>query len=223
MIGAGDRTRRAAADVSIDVAPEVALNAFRQALQMGAPEKSPLEELSDEGFDVLCFLTGQRADNFGFSFEQAMAWKDWEIERHRGTVPWLFPLVTRSRMNPSAPMPSRQDFEVLAANYQVRVNVREAFLLMLRFYGFKWRDDCVERAEGWRNGFATWVVAPSIHDLFISRVLGALTLFGLKDEAMEFLRAAEIELKAYRGVDANRPLWHWRLAVGLRNPGLAPQ
>ena len=33
-----------------------------------------------------------------------------------------------------------------------RGKVREAFLLMLRFYGFEWRDGCVERAEGWRNG-----------------------------------------------------------------------
>jgi diguanylate cyclase (GGDEF)-like protein len=218
MIGAGERTRRTAADVSIDVAPEIALKAFAHALQAGAPERTPNEELSDDGFDVLCFLTGQRTDNFGFSFEQAMAWKNWEIERHLGTLPWLFPLPTRSKVNPDAPMPSRQDFQALAASDQVRDKVREAFLLMLRFYGFEWRDGCVERSGGWRNGFATWVVTPSHHDLFISRILGALTLFGLKDEAMAFLRAAEIELKQYRGEGAYGPLWHWRLAVGLKGP-----
>jgi hypothetical protein len=90
---------------------------------------------------------------------------------------------------------------------------------MLRFYGFEWRDGSVKRSEGWRNGFATWVVTPSHHDLFISRVLGSLTLFGLKGEAMALLRAAEIELKEYRGEDACGPLWHWRLAVGQRGPG----
>jgi hypothetical protein len=69
------------------------------------------------------------------------------------------------------------------------------------------------RSLEWRKGFAIWVFAPPHHDLFISHVLGALTLFRLRDEAIAFLKAAEVELKAYRGPGASGPLWHWRLAV----------
>jgi hypothetical protein len=116
-------------------------------------------------------------------------------------------------MNPVAPMPSRRDFEFLSADERARERVRMAFLLMLRFYGFEWREGQVVRSLEWRKGFATWVFAPSHHDLFISRVLGALTLFRLRDEALAFLKAAEVELKAYRGASASGPLWHWRLAV----------
>ncbi|MES2992311.1 MAG: diguanylate cyclase [Pseudomonadota bacterium] len=213
MLGTGERTRRSAADVVIDAPLESALAQLGQALQSAARGEAAEAELTDDCFDVLCFLTGQRTDNFGFSFEQAMTWKDWEIERHLGTIPWIFPLTTVSKMNPDAPMPSRADFEFLAGDERVRSKVHEAYLRMLGFYGFEWRAGKVHRSPSWQNGFATWVVTPSHHDLFISRILASLRLFGLRSEALAFLEAVEIEVREYRGGNAQQPLWHWRLAV----------
>ena len=68
-------------------------------------------------------------------------------------------------------------------------------------------------AERWREGFASWALSASHHDLFLSRILGALTLCGLVEEARAFLQALEREVHEYRGSHASLPLHHWRLAL----------
>ena len=212
-LGSSSHERNGVVDISLAAAPEVVAGALSQALDE-PPTSTPSDsELSEDGFAVLCFLTGHRADNSGIALDVAIRWKDWEITTHQATIPWMFPLPTRSSMNPHAPMPSRRDFEILAANDQVRSGMKKAFGLMLRFYGFDWQDGQVSKAEGWRTGFAQWAVTFSHHDLFISRILGALRLMGLQEESQQFLRALEVEVRQYRGYDSNQPLWHWRLAV----------
>ena len=49
--------------------------------------------------------------------------------------------------------------------------------------------------------------------VFLSRILGALTLCGLVEEARAFLQALEREVHEYRGSHASLPLHHWRLAL----------
>jgi len=213
MLGSGEATRRGAADITLAAAPELVLRLLIEQLTEVRSAGSALGELSAAGLEVLCFLTGLAEDNLGVTLEQALGWKHWEIESHLGTLPWIFPLPTRSQMNSAAPIPTRADYKLLAADEHVRKAMRQAFLMMLRFYGFDWRDGCVEKAVDWRRGFASWAVAPCHHDLFISRILRALTLCGLKAEAETFLGALEAEVHQYRGEGAGVPLGHWRLAV----------
>jgi len=213
MLGSGKRARRGLADVVIAAPAEDAAVLLSATLSQPGANATQLAGLSDAGFELYSFLCGQRADNFGVTLEQALRWRNWEIEQHRGTLPWIFPLPTPSRANPETPTPARGDFALLAADEQVRGAVRQAFLLMLRFYGFEWRDDGVVRAEDWRNGFASWAIAATHHDLFISRILGALHLLGLGAEARAFLRVLETEVAQFRRRDAHAPLGHWRMAV----------
>lgn len=120
-------------------------------------------------------------------------------------------------------MPSRQDFEALARDVNVRSGMQQAFLTMLRFYGFEWRDGGVTKAYSWRKGSAIWAVAHSYHDLLISRILASLTLIELKEEAVQFLIALEVEAMQYRGDDAREALWHWRNAVNGNAVGGRPR
>jgi diguanylate cyclase len=222
MLGSENRTRRNVDGLSIPASPPVVAKVLASALDEAPATADAGSELTPEGFKALCFLSRLGADDAGVTLEQAVGWMDWEIATRLGVVPWMFPLLTQSRMNPVAPTPSLQDYGMLAAEEQVRAGMRKAFLRMLSFYGFEWRDGAVERAEGWRNGFASWAVRASHHDLFISRILGALTLMGLRDEAMQFLKRLEPEVKQYRGVHASAPLRHWRLAVrGVTSPATA--
>lgn len=214
----GGGTRLSATDVSIVAPVETIAAMLAQAMDEPPAEASANDRLSEGGLAMFEFLTEQRTDNFGVTLSEVLAWKDWEVATCLGAVPWMFPLTTRSAMNPEAPMPTQHDFETLAGDARVRSGMRKAFVLMLRFYGFGWRDGRVARAESWRNGFAIWAIMPSHHDLFISRILGALTLTGLKDEAVAFLDALEVELQQYRG-GAHGALWHWRLAVHGRPSG----
>lgn len=213
MLGHGQATRRGVADITVPTAPELALRVLIEQLSNGAGDGSAPSELSADGLQALCFLTGHAEDNLGTTLQQALGWKHWEIERHLGTLPWIFPLPTRSTMNPAAPMPTRADFKQLAADEHVRKSMREAFLMMLRFYGFEWRDGSVEKALDWRRGFASWAVSHSHHDLFISRILRAMALTGLKADAEAWLRALDCEVLQYRGNKGKVPLSHWRLAV----------
>jgi hypothetical protein len=213
MLGSGEATRRGAADLTLSAAPEFVLRLLIEQLSEVRSAGSAPGELSAAGLEVLCFLTGLAEDNLGVTLEQALGWKHWEIESHLGTLPWIFPLPTRSQMNSAAPIPTRADFKLLAADEHVRKAMRQAFLMMLRFYGFDWRDGCVEKAVDWRRGYASWAVAPCHHDLFISRILRAMTLSGLKAEADAWLRALDAEVLQYRGEEAKVPLSHWQLAV----------
>ena len=213
MIGTGRRTRRGVADVSIDFEPSVILDLFRKALDEAGAVNASAGALTPAGFKLLGFLAGQGTDERGTTLEQALGWSNWEIECRLGVLPWMFPLLTRSRMNPLSAVPTRADVRVLAGDAGTRQGMRRAFLRLLRFYGFEWQDGRVARAERWREGFATWALAASHHDLFISRILGALTLCGLKEEAQAFLDALEREVHEYRGSDAGTPLHHWRLAL----------
>jgi diguanylate cyclase (GGDEF)-like protein len=213
MLGAGSRTRRGMADVSIAASPDAAVRLLAASLEELPVSDSDGSELSGEGFEAMCFLSGQCADNFGVTLDHALAWTSWEIESHLGTLPWMFPLLTRSTVNAEAPMPTKADFAVLAKDEHVRDGMRRAFHVMLRHYGFQWLNGRVEKAQEWRHGFASWVVTASHHDLFISRILGALTLCGLREEAKAFLEILEFEVKHYRYDEARIPLKHWRLAV----------
>ena len=217
VLGSERHAWGAIADVSIAAQPEVVLSVLLQNLREPPAEVAadvPVEHLlSDDGFAVFCYLTGQRADANGFTIEQALQWKDWELATHLRTLPWMFPLTTRSSIDPGAPVPSRHDGRVLAAQPPVRAGMAAALALMLRFYGFEQRDGQVLPAPGWRQGFATWALGATHHDLFISRILGALSLVGMQAEARQVLAAFETAVKHYRGPDADGPLRHWRRAA----------
>lgn len=212
-IGTGSGVNRECADATLRVDSAVVLKILTEALDEAAPVDDAVSRLTPAGFDVLCFLTGQCADNGGSTLEQALGWSNWEIEHRLAIMPWMFPLHTPSRVNPSAPVPKRDDFAVLASDEGLRGGMRRAFMRMLNFYGFEWRDGQVQQSGGWREGFATWALDPGPHDLFFSRILGALTLCGLRVEAVALLDALEKNVRHYRAAGTEVPLSFWRLAV----------
>jgi diguanylate cyclase (GGDEF)-like protein len=213
MLGSGSRTHRGVAEVSVPASPEFVLNALSEALAEPGDGVVAGSALSADGFAMLAFLSGHGTDSHGNSLDQVLKWSNYEIATRLATVPWMFPSLTRSQMNPEAPIPTRDDFREFAKDEHVRSGVRKAFLMMLRFYGFHWTDGRVEKGPSWQQGFATWALQPSAHDLFISRVLGSAILLGLEAEARAFLQALEPEVVRYRGDGAAGPLGHWRLAV----------
>lgn len=169
--------------------------------------------LSDDGFAAMCYLAGHGTDHLGRTLEQTLSWVNWEIERQFDSTQWQFPLMTTSNICPEAPVPTRQDFELLAADKSVVTGMRRAFERMLKFYGFEWQAGEVRKALDWEDRFAYWAPVPSHNDLRISRILGAMALCGLQSEATGFLAALEVEVLHYRREAAVRPLTFWRQAA----------
>jgi len=215
VLGAAPRVDHNLADVWIAHDAAAVLKVL--AARLGEVSQAAVADLplTDAGFEVLCFLTGQGTDSNSHTLDQAMGWSDWELERNLRTLPWMFPLSTRSRMAPEAPMPTAEDFELLAGHAQVRAGMERAFLRMLRFYGFAESAGKVSKAEYWQVGFANWALRFSHHDLCISRLLGSLTNCGLGDRAKAFLGALEPEVLHYRGGAATEPLRFWRQALDV--------
>jgi len=52
MIGSGERTRKAAADVAISASPDFVIKALSQALEEGASSGASEAVLSDDGFAI---------------------------------------------------------------------------------------------------------------------------------------------------------------------------
>lgn len=213
VLGRQAQDWRGAAHACIAAPPQDVIENLALKLDDAGPAAATRPLLSEAGFEFYAFLTGLRADDRGHTLDAVLAWKDWELATQLRCLPWLFPLLTESMVNPAAPMPSRQDFQRLAADEQACAAMRRGFERVLRYYGFEWQAGAVVHSEDWRMGFATWATAPSHHDRFISRILGALALMGLREEAMAMLKAVEEAALHYRGEEAHGPLWHWRQAV----------
>lgn len=221
MLGSSRRARNAVADVMLPGPAETVIRQLIAQLRQPVPVGAAGHDLSDAGFAALCYLTGQSTDHRGRTLKETLGWANWEIERQFDVTQWQFPLPTPSAVCPDAPTPSPDDFALLATEEAVRDGVRQAFVRMLAFYGFAWRDGDVVRAVGWREGFAGWATAAGPNDLRISRMLGALALLGLVAEAQAFFAAVEAGVRAYRGGQADRPIRFWRDAARIRPPATA--
>jgi diguanylate cyclase (GGDEF)-like protein len=209
---------RMAADVMITHDPASVLKVFGENLAAPELDDDGSSELSDAGLASVCFLTGQGTDSRGVTLEQALAWSDWELGSQTTIIPWLFPLASPSRSDPLSPVPTRNDFARMAEDPGVRDGMHKAFVRMLRFYGFAWNDGQVQRLPNWREGFANWVSEANAHDLYLSRILGALTLCGLRPQAEALLLELEHAVLEFRRGGSSRALHHWQLAVGLGAP-----
>lgn len=96
----------------VQTEPAVTIDAIVEALRADGSGDDIAEDLTDAGADALCFLSGIGADHRGTTLEQVLHWSDVELAGRPDVQPWLFPLTTRSRVNPGAPQPTRADFEV---------------------------------------------------------------------------------------------------------------
>jgi diguanylate cyclase (GGDEF)-like protein len=210
VVGSKAAGGRLGADLCLGGDPAEALARLAEALQAGDQSAS----LTDAGFLIWSILRGEGSTRGGHRLSDLQAWSNWEILNRQYVVPWFFPLTTTSRMDSSAPVPNAEDFRQLAADERARDGMRQAFRRMLRFYGFEWRDGQVVRAHGFAENFSMWVGVTTHHDLFLSRILGALRLCGLTEDARAFLATLEKEVGQFRGAPASVPLGHWRAAVG---------
>jgi len=214
MLGAATSTAgSSSADIALQGSAEGLVQSLVLALRTPTLHGSAAPSLSDDGFSALCYLSGHGTDHKGRTLEQTLAWADWEVEHQFDSLQWQFPLLTTSGVCPDAPVLTPGDFAILAANDDFREGLRRAFVRMLAFYGFEWRAGRVERAGRWTERMAAWTSIPGHNDLRISRILGALTLGGMREEARSFLGVLEAEVPRYRRDEGRRPLSFWRAAV----------
>jgi hypothetical protein len=147
---------------------------------------------------VRSFLAGTGTDNWGRSLDEILRQPDPWLEYKHDFIQWLFPIDTRSGVNPHAPIVSVEAARDLGAIPAVASNLYRAFCRMAAFYGFLVKDGAIERAANYPSRAPDWAARPTHNDLRITRILRSLTLFGLSAEAQLFHEAAIAAVREYR-------------------------
>lgn len=173
--------------------------------------------MSADDSALVRFHSGVATDSEGRHIGDILGWGDDDLERVHDYIQWLFPLPERSGFNPDAPVLTAADIAAFRQRAELHASLHAAFRRLLAFYGFAERasDGGLEifRTPSFPQKAANWL-RPGNHNLLrISRILRALTLLGLEDEARAFLSALEA-LHAEAG-DRFGPvaLSYWRRAV----------
>jgi hypothetical protein len=166
---------------------------------------------------ILAFYRGA-PDACGRTLDEILAWDDERLEDVHDYIQWLFPTTRRSDFNPFAPVLTESTVAEFRADAALRARLRDAFLRMLRFYGFEVLEvrghPVVRRAANWPERSPGWLGPGDHNHLRITRILDCLSTLGLGEEAKAFLRELEELEEDGTGRDIDRESFeYWRAAV----------
>jgi hypothetical protein len=161
------------------------------------------------------FYARAAPDAHGRMIDEIWGWSDEALEEGHDFVQWLFPLPEPSAFVDDAPLLTQSDIDAFAASAGLRGTLRQSFRRMLDFYGFVLVDGPrVEPASDFDRKSANWLRRFDHNYLRFTRILRALTLLGLRDDAAAFLTALEEVYRRYgKERIGERALGFWRDAV----------
>lgn len=152
-------------------------------------------EVCGDESTLVGFYSGAIPDARGRRLAVIQSWGFDELEDTHDYIQWLFPLRTRSPVNPSAPI---LDSEVIAA-FRSRRDLQDALLrsleTMLRFYGFEL--DCsgdlpnVRCSKQFDARASNWMTPGKHNHLRITRILACLQTLGFSSHAEAVFRALQ--------------------------------
>jgi hypothetical protein len=116
------------------------------------------------------YLAGRAPDHRGRSVGEVLAFTDEEAEAAHDYIQWLFPLPTRSRAQPGAPVLTESEADAIRADPQALVNLGRAAERMLASY---------------RNT-DHWLAAQDHNHLRITRIISSLRLLAGAEAARRF-------------------------------------
>ncbi|KAJ3114503.1 hypothetical protein HDU96_002017 [Phlyctochytrium bullatum] len=159
------------------------------------------------------------------TFDSHLKLSQRELEAKHDFIQWFFPLDEPSFFNRNAPVLNEEDIEAFRSTPVLQAQVRRAFVKMLRFYGFNWketrslnqhlRSDCKIVPVGVFTHQFGWVTLRNHNFLRISRILRSLRTFGLEPEAAMFYDALiKYVYTPHQKVIGSETLKYWKEAAG---------
>ena len=121
-------------------------------------------------------------DAQGRTLDQILAFGDDEMESCHDFIQWLFPLEQASAFNSQTPILTKQDIQVFRGDGSLRANLSNSFDRFLAFLGLAREDQEIGPAADFASKQSVFT-SPNHNWLRITRVLHALRLLGLEDEA----------------------------------------
>ena len=140
---------------------------------------------------ILRFYSGIGPDHRGRYLRDMLDWDDVQLESTHDYIQWLFPTSKSSGFNPYAPVLTPDDMAQFRGSDELKSNLREAFVVMLRFYGFQLQESEIQPSADWESRSTIWLRPDNHNHLRITRILTALSFLGCHDLAAAFLAALE--------------------------------
>lgn len=167
------------------------------------------------------FYRGNGRDHRGRLLSHIHQYAFHDLERHHDYIQWLFPLPEPSGANAEAPLLSEEDIAAFKADASLRKTLRQSFELMLQFYGLELQrgdeNPVVARSDNFVPRSNVWLTSSNHNFLRISRILRSLSLLGLHDHAVAFLKCLEDIYVEEPQTIGEMTLGYWRRAVKSRD------
>lgn len=161
---------------------------------------------------IIAFFEGRGSDARGRTFNEIILWDDAELEHVHDFIQWLFPLDTRSGVNPHAPLVDRSVRDSFAASPRLRETLGRAFDRMLAFYGLARAGERIVRAASFHKRADIWLHPMHHNHLRLSRILRSLALLGRASDANALLDCLLAIRNDYPDRITNATVSYWKRA-----------
>lgn len=143
---------------------------------------------------ILAFYRGERPDSEGRMISAIRSFSHKVLESTHDYIQWLFPIRTRSRFNPDAPILDDATIHAFLTDERLRAELLTSLRVMLDFYGFRLEAPrggpvAVVRSRAWDERRRTWLSPHNHNFLRITRILACLNTLGLPTYAQAFFAA----------------------------------
>jgi len=141
---------------------------------------------------IVDFFKGAKGP--GLTFHEVLGLTDAELEAGHIWVQWIFPLPEASKAQPSSPIATGSDYDVISMDPVLKARMLASLGRFILF---------LDRTTQWRR--------PKDHNhLRITRVLRSLCFCGLNDVAFDFCDYVKAEVGSIVGKET---CWYWDEAL----------
>lgn len=167
---------------------------------------------------IVSFYDGKTPDDRGRYLKDIQQWPDHRLESVHDFIQWMFPLREPSGVNPGAPVLDPATIAEFRSTPDLRENLRQSWLRMLKFYGFEagpgpsWT---VSPAPNFSDRSRNWLNPYNHNHLRITRIIKCLRTLDLEIEARSFFDAlsAIYYSPQFAGTISPVTFEYWRSAV----------
>jgi hypothetical protein len=158
-----------------------------------SPFRMP-ENTGNEG--IRGFYSGERPDSSGRYIEEIWAFTDHQLEYTHDYIQWLFPLGTRSRFNPDAPLLTQQTILAFRRSEFLKSRLKRSIELMLKFYGLQSVESKIGslkivKSPEFGSKSLNWLELQNHNHLRLTRIMTSAGFLGLRYYSMAMLACLE--------------------------------
>lgn len=167
------------------------------------------------GNRIVDFYLGKVPDNRGRYLDTILNYSDLQLEEIHDFIQWLFPIETRSPVNPVAPIVDHKTLLEFLKNETLKANLCRSCNRMLHFYGFSCRvseapNSSISLGKDFGEKAKSWLRPNNHNHLRLTRILKSLRLLGLESCSVHLFNFLEwLSLQHHQSI-TRETVEYWR-------------